>query len=306
MVNKSAVISGPTGSIGVALVKLLIDKNYRILLILRPLSPRNSIFEDIDNVDIVYSDVSKYSEISFPKTYNIFYHFAWDGGKDRDNLNLNIKSATDSMEAVRLAKRLKCKVFVGAGSQAECGIQKSPISVDTVCTPNNYFGVAKLLSMHLTRNLCSKLKMRHCWLRILSVYGSYDGEQTLVSSTILKLIKNEKLEFTSGLQDWDFLFNEDAAEIIEIIGADKHSCGVYVIGSGYSRKLKDFIEIITAKFGVASDKYLGLINTKTDSPVFLKADISRLKREYNWTPSTDFETGVEKTISYFKRTTDES
>ena len=41
--------------------------------------------------------------------------------------------------------------------------------------------------------------------RILSIYGPYDGDKTMVMSTIGKLLKGESPSCTKGEQMWDFL-----------------------------------------------------------------------------------------------------
>ena len=298
--SKSIVISGATGCIGVSLVKYFKQKKCKILLILRPGSKRNKIFEDLNGIQIYYSELSAYSNIEINESYDIFYHFAWNGGKNRNDIDSNINSAKYSVDAVKLANRLKCTVFIGAGSQAECGIQEVPISDKTLCNPVNAFGIGKLLSYYLTRMVCFQNNIRHCWLRILSVYGPNDGNQTLVSSTILNLLNNNTLAFTDGEQKWDFIFSDDAAEIIGKIGINKKSEGIYVIGSGKAKKLKEFISIITKLFNINANPYFGLIPKSSVGVNYLKADTSRLVNEFNWAPKTSFLVGVKKTIAYLK------
>jgi nucleoside-diphosphate-sugar epimerase len=258
------------------------------------------IFETFTDVSIRYCVLGNYEALNIVEKYDVFYHFAWSGGKNRNDLEQNLDSARYSADAVKLAKKLQCKVFIGAGSQAECGSHDVAISEITICKPFNEFGLGKLFSYYWTQLMCNQLDIRHCWLRILSIYGPYDGDQTLVNSTILKILNGEQLKFTDAEQYWDFLFSDDAAEIIGMIGLSDNSSGIYVIGSGKVEKLKRFISIITNYFNIDSTPYLGLTNKAANSVKYLKADISRLENEFNWTPRISFKSGIETTVHCLK------
>jgi nucleoside-diphosphate-sugar epimerase len=245
--------------------------------------------------------LSDYSSINVDNSYDIFYHLAWEGGSSRENIILNLESTKNSISAVELANKMGCKVFVGAGSQAETGKQTTPISEYTVCNPESPFGAAKLSSYYMAKFKCDQLGIKFCWARILSIYGPYDGERTLIISTIRKLISKSELAFTSANQKWDFLYASDAAEAIAEIGKKSKDGGIYVIGSGSVQILKDFIIIIANKFDINPEIYFDKIpNNNTLN--HLEADISRLQKEFNWKPKIDFKQGIDMTIDYCKRT----
>ena len=81
---------------------------------------------------------------------------------------------------------------------------------------------------------------RECviWTRILSIYGPYDGENTMVMSTIYKLLNSEKPSCTKGEQMWDFLYSKDAALAMRLLGEKGTDGRTYCIGSGKSKTVK--------------------------------------------------------------------
>ena len=83
-------------------------------------------------------------------------------------LNDNVKQCLD---AVFASKSLGCKVFVGAGSQAEYGNKGGVMRPDTFPEPISGYGMAKLCAGQMTRYLCKQAGIKHVWPRILSVYG---------------------------------------------------------------------------------------------------------------------------------------
>jgi UDP-glucose 4-epimerase len=294
------VITGATGTIGMALISLHLKLGDDVLVIANPNSKRNERLRNFSNIKLIICDISDYNSINVDISYDIFYHFAWEGGSTRENIMLNLESTKNSVSAVELANRIGCKVFLGAGSQAETGKQTSPISENTICKPESPFGASKLASYYMTKFKCEQLGIKFCWARILSVYGPYDGERTLIISTIRKLISKSELSFTSANQKWDFLYASDAAEAIYEIGKKSKDGGIYVIGSGSIQSLKSFIKIIANKFGINPEIFFGKIPNNDNTLIHLEADISRLQKEFNWKPKIDFKQGIDMTIDYCK------
>ena len=297
---KKIIISGASGCIGMSLIKQHISVGNKVLVIANPVSIRNINFKKIEGIEIIYYSLNEYDNISLDNKYDVFYHFAWEGGASRDNLAINMNSAMQSRAAVNLAYRLGCSSFVGAGSQAECGIQQKPISENTNCNPESFFGIAKLSAYHICKVACNEKNILFSWARILSVYGPFDGKNTLVTSTINKLISGSLPEFSSGTQIWDFLFSEDAADALLNIGLKSKMGGIYIIASGIGLELKNFILQITKRFNIDGSKFLNKIPSNPKSVQFLVGDISRLKNEFNWTPKVNFEQGLEKTIKHLE------
>jgi len=206
-----AVVTGATGAIGVALVNHLKREGCHVLVLTHESSLRIFRLHPSNLVEIAVCGMDDYKTFDAAPDYDAFFHLAWTGGNARNNIESNLKSMICSIEAVNLAKRLGCSVFIGAGTQAECGRTTEKISADTPCFPESPFAAAKLGAYQMTKFKCGELGIRHIWARILSVYGHFDGEQTMLISSIRKLLSHETVAFTKGEQEWDFLYAGDAA-----------------------------------------------------------------------------------------------
>lgn len=242
---KRVVISGATGAIGMALIKKCIEENVQVVVLLRPDSARRERIPDHPLVTILDYDLCDYEKITREEIIakvteafapleskveakadaddafcEVFYHFAWAGtfGDCRNDKKLQAQNAMYAMSAVSLAKRMGCKAFIGAGSQAEYGRVEGFLTPDTPTNPENGYGIYKLQAGQMTRQLCHDLGMVHVWTRILSVYGPYDGKDTMVSATIRRLISGEVPDFTPAEQVWDYLYSSDAAEAMFLLG----------------------------------------------------------------------------------------
>ena len=303
------VITGPTGAIGHALIEQCIKNGDEVLAICRKGSSRIKTLPQDSKVSVLELSLCDYEEyikeaVAPEVQYDVFYHFAWESTtgasrNDTDSQSLNIRYA---LSAVKLADFFGCKTFIGAGSQAEYGRVEGSLKPDTPTFPENGYGIAKLCAGQLTRILCGQLGIKHIWTRILSVYGPYDGENSMVISSLRKMIRGEEARFTKGEQEWDYLFSADAARAMYLIAQKGIGNKIYVIGSGKTRKLMDYINVMDKTADTAVHPVLGAVPYADKQVMYLCADISELTEDTGFVPETDFEEGIEKTVQYVKDT----
>ena len=314
---KGAVISGPTGAIGMALIEKCIEENTRVLAICHKGSARIQNIPDSALVRIVEADLADYrqlclrNELPGAETYDIFYHFAWSGtvGDARNDMHLQTNNIIYTMDAVDLAERLGCHTFIGAGSQAEYGRVTGKLTPDVPVNPENGYGMAKLCAGQMSRVVCKRKHIRHIWARILSVYGPYDGSGSMVMSAVRKIRNGEPAAFTPGEQMWDYLYSKDAAEIFYALGEKGMDGAVYCVGSGQARELKSYIKDIDSviqecrgvKFSETEEEQeerlgIGLVPYAEKQVMYLCADTSLLEKHIGTVPHTDFREGIRRIL----------
>ena len=212
---KKVIITGPTGAVGVSLIEELIAHDIYVTAVCRENSQNITEIPQSPFVKVLECNLDQLQSLErkLPADYDVFYHFGWDGsfGAARMDLSTQTKNIQYSLDAVELAKKLGCKVFIGAGSQSEFGHVNGVLHPDTPCNPDNGYGVAKLAAGQMTRLKCKEYGIRHNWVRILSIYGPHDKAHTMVMSTILKMLDGQRVQFTKGDQIWDYIYNKDAA-----------------------------------------------------------------------------------------------
>ena len=296
---RSAVITGPTGAVGTALCKLLAQEQITVWAVVRPESKRSGHLKEIDGVHIISCDASQLSQLSGIEA-DAFFHLAWakTTGQGRNDMPAQIDNIRYTIDAVHAASRLGCKVFIGAGSQAEYGRVNHALTPDTPCFPENGYGMAKLCAGQMSRTECEKLGIEHIWPRILSVYGPHDGMGSMVSSVIRTLLKGECPALTAGEQIWDFLYADDAARALYLLALYGKSGAVYPLGSGQARSLKDYITMLRDAIDPSLLLGFGEIPYGDKQVMHLEADISALQRDTGFAPQTDFAAGIRKTIEW--------
>lgn len=299
---KKAVVTGATGGVGINLINELEANGIEVTAVCRPSSARANRIKQTPLVRIAecaLADIGSLYGIC-KGGYDAFFHLAWDGthGESRFDSELQRTNIDAALDAVRAANEMGCSVFVGAGSQAEFGPKDCVLSPSLECSPTTAYGEAKLEAGRRTRELCEKLGIRHAWCRILSLYGPYDGEHTMVTSVIKTLLKGQAPQCTAGDQIWDYIYAKDAARAFRL--AAESGDGTYCIASGTSRTLKEFITAIRDAADPTIDINFGAIPYYADQVMRMQADISDLTRDTGFTPSYSFEDGIRETIQWVK------
>ena len=139
--------------------------------------------------------------------------------------------------------------------------------------------------------------MRHIWARILSVYGPYDRAETMISTAVSRMMRNEETEFSPCEQIWDYLYSEDAARALLLAGEKGISGKTYVVGSGEAHPLRWYIEKIAEITGYTKEIGFGKRPYNDKQVMHLVADISELTEDTGFRPMVDFETGIRNMIS---------
>lgn len=299
-----AVITGPTGAIGMALIKKCIQERVSLLAICHKGSGRIVNIPQSPFITVLEADLSELSAIPdrIKERYDVFFHLAWEGttGSARNNMYLQNQNVKYTLDAVELAYKLGCKTFIGAGSQAEYGRVEGQLTAKTPVFPESGYGIAKLCAGQMSRGMCERLQMKHIWVRILSVYGPYDGVGSMVSSTIRTLMNGGHASFTPGKQMWDYLYSADAARALYLLAEKGISGKTYVLGNGQSRALEEYImeiyQAICEENPEAGSIGIGDLNYGEKQVMHLEADIAPLTRDTGFRPEVSFADGIRKTI----------
>lgn len=301
---KIAVITGATGAVGCALTAWLAQNEIKVTVLCRQGSPRRKNIIQHPNVRVLDADLQQLRQLTVEDIghADAFFHLAWMGttGASRNDMPLQNQNVAYALDAVQLANRLGCQVFVGVGSQAEYGRVQGKLCADTPTFPENGYGMAKLCAGQMTRIAAQQAGMAHIWVRILSVYGPFDTAGSLVMSCIQQLLQGQAPRCTPGEQQWDYLFSGDAAVALLLLAQKGQDGGIYPLGGGTVRQLKEYICAIRDAIDPNLSVDLGAIPYPDKQVMYLCADISPLQQDTGFRPATRFGEGIRQTIAWAK------
>jgi len=300
---KRAVISGATSMIGVACVESCLEAGYEVLALTRPNSGKLERLPNDARLQFAFCTLDTMDEFrAEDHQYDVFFHLAWEATSHKDRLDpvLQEKNIEYALDAVRLAKRLGCSRFVGAGSQAEYGPSTDWLGPDSPIRPAMAYGVAKYAASVLCGIECARLGLQFNWARIFSVYGPYDGKDTLISALIQSLLKRETIPLTACEQRWDYLYAADCGRALRLVGERGMDQAVYCVGSGQARPLRDYVESTRDAIDPTLALGFGEVPYTKQQVMFLSADIQSLTQDTGFVPSVPFEDGIRRTIDHMK------
>lgn len=293
---EKAVIAGASGVIGLALISELVEHDIEVLVLCRSGSKREHLIPAHPLVEKKYCSMDGFETLQNKtgKEYDVFYHLAWEGTsrQDRDDMYLQNGNVKHSLDAVGLARRFGCKRFIGAGSQAEYGRFDGMLTADTPVCPENGYGIGKLAAGLMTREYAHQLGMEHIWVRALSVYGPNSGSHIMLMRLIAELKAGKVPALTKGEQMWDFLYSGDVARALWLLGDRGVDGKTYVLGTGTSRPLREYIEELRDIVSPGAELGFGMVPYSDREVMTLCADISELQKDTGWKPEVTFTQGI--------------
>ena len=295
------LVTGATSMIGAALIKKLIENGDKVVAIVRENCTKLSKLPNSQQIEVVSCNMDEYWKLTdkIEGTIDVAFAAAWNGtrgssrndhGLQADNLKYNIDLLHDVVE-------LGCRTFLTSGSQAEYGEwnEVCKLREDVVPHPNTEYGKNKLAFYEYAEKYCYERGCRLVEPRFFSLYGPYDFEGTLVMSTLKKLMGNEPCDLTKCIQQWDFLYIDDAIEALRLLIDNSECSGIYNFGSGYSAPLREFVEKMVQITQSNSILNYGAIPYAETGMVNVNPNVQKLLG-IGWQPKMSFEMGIKEII----------
>jgi UDP-glucose 4-epimerase len=285
----AAIVTGGTGVVGYALIKLLISKNIIVHLFVRDKQNIKCLEEFRDKLQVYEVPLREYGNKLLNISADVFFHLAWEGTSkiDRQNEEIQLGNLRYIKHAVKMAKQFGCRKFIGIGSQAEFGHQTSPMGNHTIPNPHTYYGIAKLAAGYLSANYCKQENIDFNWVRIFSLFGICDNNETLIEYVLNQILSNSDVQINNPDTIWDYMFNEDAAEALYMIALRGKSGKTYSLGSGVGVKILDILKEILGVTGSKVMIYENSLHVQKDKISYLVADTKELENDVGYiSPST--------------------
>lgn len=293
-----AIVTGANGFVGSALVKKLALENIEVLAI--DLSFQPSRLDSLPNVKTLELSVEKINvlkEKSAFGEYELFFHFAWLGsaGPLRGDLSVQTKNVTLTTECLRLASEIGCKRFVCAGSIMEFEVIDNVYNNTKNIAINNIYSAAKEYAHLVSKPLANSYGIELVWAYITNAYGEGEISPRFINTTIRKICNNEKLEFTSGVQNYDFVYIDDVANAFYLIGTKGIANKGYMIGSGIARPLKEFVLEMCQVLNAKSKPVFGNVQYDGANLSLDVFSIDELVNDCGYSPVVGFSEGIKRT-----------
>ena len=305
--GKRIVITGATGFIGRNTAKRFLEQGADVFVLVRQQSKQKDLLPVHENLHIVDGALEDIMEAAETIGYaDAFLHFAW-GGVNREEIDSPIvqqKNIDWSLECVKAAGKLGCKVFMDAGSRVEYGIKEDGVMSEHMsCDPVNAYGKAKLEFYRQAKPLCKEQNMTYYHLRFFSVYGAGDHPWSIISTLVRDLPQGKTVSLSACMHRWNFMDIEDASRAIAELCrhsdcvAQGHS-EIVNIASEDTRRLREFVEEIHRLCEKKGQLEYGTFVQAKEGALSICQTVDVLKRltENTWKEQVTFEEGIKRML----------
>jgi GDPmannose 4,6-dehydratase len=309
---KRALITGITGQDGSYLADFLLTKGYKVFGMVRRASTEN--FDRIEHIrskiELIQADLlDQLSMIELVKTakpdevYNLaaqsFVPTSWSQPVlTGEFTGLGV---TKLLEAVKLVNP-KIRFYQASSSEMFGKVRETPQNEETPFYPRSPYGVAKAYGHFITVNYRESYDM-FCVSGILFNHESpRRGKEFVtrkitdgVARIILGKAKELRLGNLDAKRDWGFAGDYVKAMWMML---QKPTPDDYVIASGVSHSVREFVQIAFKHVGLDWKKYV-MIDEKFFRPAevhLLLGDASKAKRKLGWKPDVSFRQLVEMMV----------
>ncbi|MDR1215750.1 MAG: NAD-dependent epimerase/dehydratase family protein [Treponema sp.] len=305
---KKAIITGAGGFIGRALTAELLAHDVEVIALDRAEMDIAKRSPNSDGLHIVECDLSRLLSLNETDRElfvgaDVFYHLGWAGsaGDVRADYTIQLRNVQWSLDAMNFARESGCARFVGAGSimEKESGFVGNAQSVKPGVA--YIYGTAKLAAHYMTKSLATRCGIDHVWAMITNAYGVGESSPRFINTTIRKILAEEPLEFTSGTQNYDFVYVNDIAKAFRLLGETGKPFCQYMLGSGGAKPLRQFIEELGQTLAPERPLYFGNVPYTGVNLPLEEFAIDDLVQDTGWSAEVPFAKGVRMTYDWIKR-----
>lgn len=178
---------------------------------------------------------------------------------------------------------------------------------ETPYDPHSPYSASKASSDHFVRAYHDTYGLNAVISNCSNNYGSFHFPEKLIPLAINNIKNNKPVPvYGKGENIRDWLWVEDHARAIDVIFHNAKAGDTYNIGGHNEWKNIDLIRVLCrimdTKLGRdagASEKLITFVTDRAGHDLRYAIDSGKLQRELGWTPSLQFEEGLEKTVDWY-------
>ncbi len=301
--HRRALITGITGQDGSYLAEFLLSKDYEVHGMFRHASvPTLERIEHLlPDIELHQSDLTDQAslirlvkKVQPTEVYNLaaqsFVGLSWD--------QVLLTGQTTGLGVARMLEAIRhvdpsIRFYQASSSEMFGKVEETPQRETTLLHPRSPYGVAKVYGHYLTINYRESYGMFAC-SGILFNHESPRRGVEFVTRKITHAVARIKLGLQRELRlgnldaqrDWGF-----AGDYVEAMWMmlQQDKAEDFVIGTGKTYRVRDFVELAFAEVGLDPDEYV-IVDPQFYRPAevdLLLADPSKAERKLGWRPRTD-------------------
>jgi UDP-glucose 4-epimerase len=306
--RRSCVVLGGGGFLGTNLCRRLMSSGHRV----RAFGHRGLFSAALTGVDWLQADFSDRAAIAGAvEGAEVAFHLIHSTVPNSANLDMaddvrqNLLPTLAFLELARSAG-VKRVVFLSSGGTIYGPPRQIPIEETAPTEPITAYGISKLAIEKYLALYQRLYGLDYRILRVANPFGPFQVAikgQGLIAEIISRAINRERIEvWGDGSVVRDFIFVDDVVDALEIAANDDSNERIFNIGSGTGRSVREVLA--TIEHSLASKLDIAWKRGRAVDVAVSILSVKRARDKLGWAPKTSFESGIEKTIAWWKDNAD--
>lgn len=166
--------------------------------------------------------------------------------------------------------------------------------------PSSIYSSSKASADLLVESYCKTFKLNASITRCCNNYGPYQHKEKFIPKTILNAINNHKIPvYGKGENIREWIYVEDHCDAILRVYLKGKIGQIYNVGSGVFYKNIEMVRKILPLVE-RSDDLIEFVEDRKAHDLVYAINYEKIVSELDWTPKTSFETGINKTVEWYK------
>ncbi len=300
------LVTGGAGFIGSQVAAQFLDAGHTVHIVDNMATGK---FENLPDKAVFYQlDISEPEIVTLleKEKYEVICHHAAQIDVRKSvsdplfDARINILGSLNLIEN-GLRNGLKKIIFASSGGTVYGEQVQFPASENHSLMPISPYGITKLSFEHYLHYYQVCMGLEYVALRYGNVYGPRQnphGEAGVVAIFAQKILAGEQpLINGSGAQTRDYVYVQDVVAA-NLAALTYNKSGSFNVGTGIETSVLEIFDAVRDAAG--SDKQRQFAPAKTGEQSRSVLDYSLIQKEMGWQPKTEFKSGIDKTVNWFK------
>jgi len=302
MSDRDVLVTGGAGFIGSHLVRHLTDAGANVLVAdncfsgTPSLVPEDARLETVDIRDDAFTDLVREFEPTEIVHLAALHYIPYCNANPEEAFRVNTMGTRKLAEAARDLPGLDTMVF--ASSAAVYPPREGPNSEASDTGPMDIYGETKLVGEDLMRLFHRETGISTVTVRLFNVYGPSETNEHLVPAVLGQVRRGDReIELGNLTPKRDFVHVSDVARALRTLLREfEGGYGVYNVGTGTEWSVREVVEQTSAALGEEIQVVQDEDRVRESDRPHLRADISRIRREFGWEPEVEFVAGLRELL----------
>ncbi len=216
-----------------------------------------------------------------------------------ETMRVNVEGTLNVMLAAQGCPSIRGIFF--ASSAAVYGPTDKVHQESDATAPSDIYGLTKVLGEQIVSHYARQSGTNYVLGRFFNVYGPAETNPHVIPAVLQQLLdKNGRVKMGRTDTYRDFIYVDDLVRALVRIGEhlakEKNVAATYNLASGQETSIQRLVELMGKSAGLKVEINSEPARVRAGDRQYLRADISKVRRELGWQPKVMIEQGLEQTV----------